>query len=141
MGRYVQGPTHGKAQFIVDNYNGEIVPKPASFSAIPEGKALVIVCNHGPFETAAYAYSEGEFEAFTRPDDYRPKTYVLVDAEKAITRKDAKMQVISKGKVPVGEGKKKVPGVQIIIDGVTKHLKQVGGNIYQNKAGRQYDIS
>lgn len=80
MGRYIQGPIHGKANYIKTMFNGEtITSPPASFNSIPEGKALIVVCNNGPFEAAGYAYDQVEFEEFTRPDDPRPREYILID--------------------------------------------------------------
>lgn len=79
MGYYVQGPTFGKGQYIVNRYSAENVSKPASFEAIPAGKGLVIVVDNGLFEAAGFAYDSAEFRHFTDPSDPRPKTYFLMD--------------------------------------------------------------
>ena len=86
MGRYIQGPQFGKANFIITTYGGErLAEPPASFDAIPPGKALiVIVDNHGACDAAAFAYSDYEFRAFIcNPTDRRTKEYVLIDYDKA----------------------------------------------------------
>jgi hypothetical protein len=82
MGWYIQGPALGKAQFIVSEYDGKIIPCPKSFSEVPDGKALVCVVKNGPFDAAAYCFNDHEFEAFTYPCDCRPKTWLLVDKQK-----------------------------------------------------------
>lgn len=80
MGYYVQtGTTHRKAERIAHEHGGHIVRKPRQFSDIPEDKALICVVDNGPFEAAALAYDEREFDAFTEPDDDRPKQFVLLD--------------------------------------------------------------
>ena len=84
MGYYVQtDAVHGKVDYIVKNYGGKIVSQPRSWSDIPEGKALLVVVNNGPFEAAAYAYKQEEFQDFTNPTDRRPKEFVLIDKELA----------------------------------------------------------
>lgn len=79
MGYYIQGPTTGKAQYIVSEYDGKIIPCPKKFSDIPEDKALISVVSNGPFDAAAYCYSDKEFVEFTSPTDYRPKTWLIMD--------------------------------------------------------------
>lgn len=80
MGYYVQTPKNtGKALQLRSLYNAEIIDKPESFEAIPEGKALIVIVDNTLFEAAAYAYSASEFEAFTNPFDERFKQYVLMD--------------------------------------------------------------
>ena len=85
MGYYIQTPGQntGKAQYIIDNFGGVAIPQPLSFSEVPENKGLVSVVGNPWFEAAAYCYDPGEFEAFTQPDDLRPKTWLLLDKSKA----------------------------------------------------------
>lgn len=108
MGYYIEGRTvKGKAQYIVDELGGEIVPRPALFADVPEGKALICVVDNGLFEAAGFACDEREFEAFaaedTGPaestwsrvgdmnvlhlgngtDGQRPRTWVLMDRKRA----------------------------------------------------------
>lgn len=83
MGYYVQGPTFGKAQFLVEQHGGQILPTPPKTLAdLPEGKGLVVVVDNGIFEAAAFAFNEGEYQEFSYPDDLRPKTYVVADRTK-----------------------------------------------------------
>lgn len=85
MGYYIQTSGHfNKAKAIAEAYNGTVLSTPPStFTDIPEDKALIIVVRNAMFEAAAYAYDDREFEAFTDPDDERPKQYVLIDKETA----------------------------------------------------------
>jgi hypothetical protein len=82
MGFYIQGPALCKAQYIVSEYDGKIIPCPNAFSEIPQDKALLCVVNNGPFEAAAYCFSEREFEAFTESTDERRKTWLIMDKQK-----------------------------------------------------------
>jgi len=81
MGYYIQAPSaHGKAEYLAAEHAADIlgVP-PASYAAIPEDKALIAVVDNGLFEAAAYVHSEPEFTAFSRLDDPRPRTWLLMD--------------------------------------------------------------
>jgi|HubBroStandDraft_3_1064219.scaffolds.fasta_scaffold244050_3 hypothetical protein len=85
MGYYIQ--TNGnknKAQTIAAKYKGEIwnVP-PTNYAAIPDGKALIVVVDNGPFEAAGFCYDENEFEVFTDPRDDRFKEYVIIGRQDA----------------------------------------------------------
>lgn len=86
MGYYIQTPGHhhGKAARIARDHQGTLLQSPPKyFVDIPEDKALVCVVDNGPFEAAALAYDQGEFECFTDPNDSRPQSYVLLDKQKA----------------------------------------------------------
>jgi hypothetical protein len=86
MGYYIGVPSnHGKAELIRQLHGGEIIAAAPRWEDIPEGKALVVVVDNGIFEAAGYAYDEQEYRAFTSPSDYRPRTYVLLDRDKAET--------------------------------------------------------
>lgn len=79
MGRYIQtSAPKGKAKEIVEKHNGVMVLQPASLAEVDEDVALIVVVDNGPFEAAAYAYTQREFEAFTDPTDFRPKQFVLI---------------------------------------------------------------
>ena len=86
MGYYInkEMPALGKANAIAGLYGGAIINRPNSFSDIPQGKALIVVIDNGPFEAAGFAYSEREFQAFTEIGDSRPKTFVTLDWGKAV---------------------------------------------------------
>lgn len=84
MGYYIEGPTKGKAKYIVDNFNGEIVMYSHAHAVIRKPNvAVIIVLDNGPFEAAGYAYDEDEFHAFTLAMDNRPKTFILMNRSKA----------------------------------------------------------
>jgi len=82
MGLYIEGPAKGKAQYIVDTFDGMIVSKDQAAAAIGT-KAVIIVVDNGPFEAAGLVLNLKEFNAFTRPDDYRPKSFILMDLDVA----------------------------------------------------------
>lgn len=83
MGRYIQGPALGKAGYLQDRFAAVEVAKPDSLSEFEDDRALVVVVSNGPFEAAAYVYSEGELQEFARPLDTRPKTWLLMDKKVA----------------------------------------------------------
>lgn len=69
-------PAKGKADFLVVHANATEILAPIKFT-----NNLVCVVDNGPFEAAAYAYSENEMEEFKYPDG-RPKRWLTVpDAE------------------------------------------------------------
>ena len=83
MGYYIQGPATGKAQFIVTEYDGVIIPEPKSFDSIANDQALVSVVGNGAWEAAAYCYNAKEFEGFADPSDLRPKIWLVMDKDLA----------------------------------------------------------
>lgn len=87
MGYYIQAPSNkGKANFLVEKHGGEILTKLPLWADIPKGKSLIMVVDNGPFEAAAWAYSEDEYNYFVEAmhqGDRRPRTYVLIDTAKA----------------------------------------------------------
>lgn len=83
MGFYIQGPAKSKAQYIVSEYDGKIIACPKKFADIAPDKALICVVDNGAFEAAGYCFGEREFTAFSNPDDIRPKTWLVMDKNKA----------------------------------------------------------
>lgn len=83
MGFYIEGPAKSKDQFIKDNYSAKITSCPKSFEEVPSDKALICVVDNGFFEVAGFCYNQNEFIAFCSPSDSRPKTWLLMDLEKA----------------------------------------------------------
>jgi hypothetical protein len=85
MGFYLQtgGFDFGKAQYIEKAWQGVRIPQPASFDEVPADKALICVVENPRFEAAAFAYDEHEFAGFGQPTDDRPKTWLLMDRQKA----------------------------------------------------------
>lgn len=83
MGFYIQGPSKGKAPFIVSEYDAKYLPQPHKFSDISEDKALICVVENSFFEAAGYCFNEKEFECFSDPSDRRPKQWLIMDKAKA----------------------------------------------------------
>jgi hypothetical protein len=84
MGYYIQGDgPHHKAEFIIDKYAGQLMLDPV-FLDPAKGFVTVCVVNNGPFEAAAVAYSQEEFDAFNDPTDYRPKVWLKVPTNQAV---------------------------------------------------------
>ena len=88
MGYYVEVPAaKGKANLICRMYDGaKIVTEAEAKSAVQLGEGVVVVVDNGPFEAAAFAFSAQEFSEFTRRDDHRPKTFVLMDSYEQAAR-------------------------------------------------------
>ncbi len=83
MGYYIEVPEDsGKAQQIVELYGGRIVPRPPSFEDITPDEAIICVVDNGPFEAAAFAYSQEELNAFSFYDE-RPRVWVIMSRQKA----------------------------------------------------------
>ena len=83
MGYYIPGPPKGKAEFIVNEYQGEIVNMPLYFNQFGDDKVVICVVDNGPFEAAGYCFSEDEFQVFSCSADNRPKTWLVMNKEKA----------------------------------------------------------
>lgn len=61
MGSYIETPVStGKAAYLMA-HGAEKISQPLAFSEVPEGKALVIVVENGPFDAAGYAFDKSEF--------------------------------------------------------------------------------
>lgn len=109
MGFYIETPDRiGKGTQIRDLYGGEILDAPpATFKDIPVGKALICVVANAGFDAAAFCHDEREFREFTAPDhlvkggtretvkqgvhileigpeQQRPRTWLLIDWDKAV---------------------------------------------------------
>jgi len=85
MGYYINSnlkgketPPSGKVDFLV-NDGAMIIPEPNKWK-----EGIVCVVDNGPFEAAAYAYSEGEMEEF-KINDGRPKTWLYYPPAKKIS--------------------------------------------------------
>lgn len=86
MGFYIKTDRNtNKAAYIVEHHDAAIITQEEAFQAIHEPDLAVIVVGHnGPFEAAGFAYCLEELEAFTRPDDPRPRIFLVMDRAKAI---------------------------------------------------------
>jgi hypothetical protein len=84
MGYYIQVPENlNKASQIAKLHGGIVTSRPRSLASLPPGKALICIISRGPFEAAGFCYSEKEFEEFHRKEDTSPRSYVLLDWDKA----------------------------------------------------------
>ena len=84
MGYYIEtGTAKNKAAFLVENHGGEIVFDDKAQECLSAGLGVVCVVNNGPFEAAAFVYSQAEFNEFNDPADFRSKTWVVMDRETA----------------------------------------------------------
>jgi len=82
MGKYIQGPWHGKANMLIEKHGALRITQEEALPSFKAGLGVVCVVDNGPFEAAAYAYCEGEIHAFSCPDG-RPKTWLVMDKETA----------------------------------------------------------
>ena len=80
MGKYIEGPAKGKAQFLQDQHNARILRTREEIIAAhcDNGEAVICVVDNGPFEAAGYCHDEREFEIFTAPDP-RPKRWMTME--------------------------------------------------------------
>lgn len=87
MGYYIETPDdfmQNKAEYIINEYNAKKLDgAPRHIDEVPLDHALICVVKNGLFDAAAYCYSERELEAFADPFDFRAKTWLLMDKEKA----------------------------------------------------------
>lgn len=83
MGYYIQGPTLGKAKFIIENYGAERISEPDSFTDISSDKALICVVSNYVFEAAGFCHNQREFDEFTYEGDARAKEWLIMDIDKA----------------------------------------------------------
>ena len=83
MGYYLNVPASDKAQYLLNNYDAiPLESEVQAREAFKEGFGVVCVVDNGPFEAAAFAFSEAELEEFARPDP-RPKTWLAMDRKLA----------------------------------------------------------
>lgn len=85
VGYYIQTsrPRNKAADIYTEHPSSELIPQPASFAEVPEGKGLICVVDNGPFEAAAFCFDEWEFEEFIRTDEDRTRTWILMPRELA----------------------------------------------------------
>ncbi len=46
-------------------------------------EGVIVIVDNGPFEAAAFAFDQKEFEAFVQPDDIRTKRFVVMPRKMA----------------------------------------------------------
>jgi len=91
MGAYIN-PTGGKTKEQWLTENATKVPEGASlkFESVPKGQLPVVLVDNGFFTAADIAFSARELEAFTGPDDGRPKEFYLAKVDDLLKVSDLK---------------------------------------------------
>ena len=84
MGYYIPGPAVGKGECLVWYHGARArTEEEARAALLSDDVAPICVVMNGPFEAAALAYSEEEFDCFADPNDRRPKQWYVMDRAKA----------------------------------------------------------
>jgi hypothetical protein len=87
MGYYIPCTENkNKVDQILASIPSRRISQEEAKSFIGTDKAVVCVVDNGLFEAAAYCYNEGEFEAFTFPEDNRPKVWIVIDDKDKIEK-------------------------------------------------------
>jgi len=89
MGKYINEDSKGiafgaSAKSKLDglvNDGAKVIPQPDTFQ-----ENLVCVVDNGPFGAAGYCDSPEEFQVFTSPTDYRPKTWLIYEHAEAVAQ-------------------------------------------------------
>jgi hypothetical protein len=81
MGAYVNPSNESKEVFL--KREGKIVSS-VRWEDLPKNVLPVVLMNNGFFTAAGIAFSKRELEAFTRPDDFRLRTFFLVSIDKLL---------------------------------------------------------
>jgi uncharacterized protein YcaQ len=81
MGFYIETPRpKQKAQQLRDLYGAKHVSRAeAEASVADKTKGVVVVVSNLEFDAAAFAYDEREFARFSRIEDLRPKSYLILE--------------------------------------------------------------
>lgn len=83
MGYYINPPVVSKETWLIEN--GVHISETEAHAVFDEGVDLpVCLVDNCMFTAAAVAYDVREFEAFSMPDDDRPKYWFRVPREKLI---------------------------------------------------------
>ena len=84
MGFQIPGPSKGKVQYLVDMYQAVVLDRPPRvFADIPDHQAIICVIDTLQYEVASYAFSRQEFSFLDDHSDFRKRTWVLMDKNKA----------------------------------------------------------
>jgi hypothetical protein len=85
MGYYINETKNGhlfptnKANQLLEQGIATRIDKPTK---LPTNSAVICVVCNGPFDAAAYCYSQNELEAFSEPDG-RPRVWLKMDKKLA----------------------------------------------------------
>jgi hypothetical protein len=87
MGFYINtDDSTGKVKWLVERANGKVVSLLEAKHAMKDPNlGVIVVIDNVMFEAAGFMFSQKEFETFTNPKDSRPKTYVVISRELAIS--------------------------------------------------------
>lgn len=86
MGYYIQGPSLGKVDFLINTHEAKIITNDKAIQILNDNdstEAVIICVDNGMFEAAGYCFNMREFESFTKSRDSRPKTVLSMDKTKA----------------------------------------------------------
>jgi len=84
MGYYIEtSSSTNKAAEICANHNARRVTQEGAERAFDDGKGVICVVDNGPFEAAAFIYSKREFDEFSQANDFRPRTWLVMDRNEA----------------------------------------------------------
>lgn len=85
MGWYINVPQNrNKAQQLIDLHSARRCTFEEARTALGNANiAPICVVENGYFDAAALIFSESELRSFSDPDDLRPRTWMLMDREKA----------------------------------------------------------
>lgn len=86
MGMYIETDSNkNKAEYIIKKMRGVRAPSADAAKRMASSIGIpVCVVDNGPFEAAGVCYSQKEFNAFTQPEDYRDKTWLIVPRQEII---------------------------------------------------------
>ncbi len=80
MGCYINPETESREEFLARE--GKEFPNPVT----PEpDEVLICLVNNGPLTAAALVYNDRELEAFTQPDDFRPRSWYTVKKDRLLS--------------------------------------------------------
>lgn len=88
MGYYLNPPEaknhHDKIRALIDSHGARKVDRPpTSLSDSIDSETYVCVVDNGRWQACLLVHGQGEFDAVTDPTDYRPKTWLAMNKEKA----------------------------------------------------------
>lgn len=85
MGYYIETGEHkGKAAALVERFGAEPAPQPLpAFVQVPADKVLVCVFHTAMYDAAAVIYDEHEYDDATWEGNPRPRSWLLMDRERA----------------------------------------------------------
>lgn len=87
MGYYIEGPTLGKTDFLIKEYDAKEININEAKEAFDQGFGIIFIVNNFLFDAAGYAYNKEEFnywyESLISGKDSRPYRIVKMDKDLA----------------------------------------------------------